>query len=304
MRRAECATRRLFTVKVHLYDGTYELFRAFFGAPKATSVTGQEVGATRGLMRSLLGPLLRGETTHVAIAFDHVIESFRNELFVGYKTSAGVPPELLAQFELAERATSALGIVTWPMVEFEADDALSTAAARFAADPRVEQVVICSPDKDLAQCVRGTRVVLFDRLRKKVLDEASVKAKFGVAPAAIPEWLALVGDAADGYPGIPKWGAKSSAAVLGRFGRLEAVPSDPTAWGLGKKSAMALAESLVQHRDELVLYRTLATLRLDVPLCESLDDLEWKGAHRAALSELCNELGDTETFARITRFSD
>jgi 5'-3' exonuclease len=240
----------------------------------------------------------------VAIAFDHVIESFRNELFIGYKTSAGVPPELLAQFELAERATSALGIVTWPMVEFEADDALATAAARFAADPRVEQVVICSPDKDLAQCVHGTRVVLFDRMRKTVLDEALVHAKFGVTPAAIPEWLALVGDAADGYPGIPKWGAKSSAAVLGRFGRLEAVPSDPAAWGLGKKSAMALAESLVLHRDELVLYRTLATLRLDVPLRESLDDLEWKGAHRMALRELCNELGDTETFGRITRFSD
>ncbi|HEY0838779.1 MAG TPA: 5'-3' exonuclease H3TH domain-containing protein, partial [Vulgatibacter sp.] len=217
-------------MKVHILDGTYELFRAHFGAPPARAPDGMEVGATRGLLRSLAMLVKQPGVTHVAVAFDHVIESFRNELFDGYKSSAGVPEELLAQFPLAEEASRALGLVTWPMVELEADDAIATAAARFGEDPRVEQVILGSPDKDLAQCVRGDRIVLWDRRREVTLDEAAVAEKFGVPPASIPDWIALVGDTADGIPGLPQWGAKTSAAVLARWHRLEAIPADPAAW--------------------------------------------------------------------------
>jgi 5'-3' exonuclease len=286
-------------VKVHLVDGTYELFRCHFGAPPATSAAGQEVGATRGLLHTLLG-LLRAEgVTHVGAAFDTVIESFRNRLFAGYKTSEGVPSELLAQFPLAERATHALGIVVWPMVEFETDDALASAAARWADAPGVEQVVICTPDKDMAQCVRGERVVCFDRMRRRLLDEPGVVAKFGVPPAAIADWLALVGDAADGVPGLPCWGAKSAAALLARYGRIEAIPDDPARWAVSVRGASALAESLRAHRAEAALYRTLTTLRCDVPLAEELEDLRWQGARRDELSALCRELGDEEFLAGV-----
>ena len=277
-------------MKIHLVDGTYELFRNYFGAPPRKSPDGREVGATVGLLRSLFMLVSTPGATHVACAFDHVIESFRNELFPGYKTSAGVAPDLLAQFPLAERAVAALGIVVWPMVELEADDALATAASRFRDQPGVEQVVICSPDKDLAQAVSGARVVCWDRRRDIVLDEDGVIEKFGVRPRSIPDWLALVGDAADGLPGIPGWGAKSASAVLSRCDHLEAIPEDPGQFGLPLGRATRLAESLAAHREEVLLYRRLATLRDDAPLEEGLADLAWRGAG-AELEELCRELG-------------
>jgi 5'-3' exonuclease len=290
--------------KVHLVDGTYELFRAHFGAPPAQAPNGQEVGATRGLLRSLLSLLRDDAVTHVAVAYDHVIESFRNQLFAGYKTGEGVPAELLAQFELAERATEALGITCWRMVDFEADDALATAAARWANAPGVEQVLLCTPDKDLAQCVRGTRVVRFDRMRRAMLDEDGVLAKFGVPPSSIPDWLALVGDTADGIPGIPRWGEKSAAAVLRRFPRVEDIPEYSRYWGIDVRGAMALAGSLAAARKEAALYKQLATLRLDVPLAETLDDLLWIGARREPLAAFCREIGDASFADRVQRFRD
>jgi 5'-3' exonuclease len=235
----------------------------------------------------------------VGVAFDHVIESFRNDLYVGYKTGIGLDPALLGQFELAERAAAALGMAVWSMVEFEADDALATAAARFADDPAVEQVVIASPDKDLTQCVRGTRVVCADRMRKKALDEAGVVAKFGVPPASIPDWLALVGDSADGYPGLPRWGAKSASAVLARWQHIDRIPELARDWDVPVRGAEALAATLRSGRDEARLYRTLATLRTDVPLPESLDDLHWRGPRRDELVRLCEEIGDTSFAASI-----
>ena len=286
-------------MKVHLVDGTYELFRAHFGAPPATSPDGREVGATRGLLRSLLALLASPDVTHVACAFDHVIESFRNGLYDGYKTSAGVPPELLAQFALAERVTHALGVVVWSMVEFEADDALATGAARWADAPEVEQVVICTPDKDLAQCVRGTRVVMLDRRRRLVLDEVAVIAKFGVTPASIPDYLALVGDSADGYPGLTGWGPKTAATVLSRYGRLEDIPDQEGTWGLPVRGASAVAQRLRDRWADAFLYRTLARLRTDVPLAETLEDLRWRGARRADLEAVGAEIGETEVAARM-----
>jgi 5'-3' exonuclease len=291
-------------VRLHLVDGTYELFRAYFGAPRATDPRGMEVGATRGLIRSLWSLLREDGVTHVACAFDHVIESFRNRLFDGYKTADGVPTELMEQFPLAEHACRALGVVVWPMVEFEADDALATAAARWAEAPEVEQVVICSPDKDLAQCVRGRRVVCFDRMRRRLLDEAGVVAKFGVAPASIPDWLALVGDSADGIPGVPRWGAKSAAALLARYGRVDAIPADEREWDVPVRGAAVLAQSLREHTAEAELYRTLATLRIDVPLAEPIEDLLWRGALRAELMGLCRDLGDEGFVERVGRWRD
>ncbi|HET7130630.1 MAG TPA: 5'-3' exonuclease H3TH domain-containing protein [Gammaproteobacteria bacterium] len=269
-------------MKVHLVDGTYELFRAYYGSPPRETADGFEVGAVHGLARSMLALLGDTQVTHVAIAFDHVIESFRNELYAGYKTGDGIDPKLHAQFWPAEDACRALGIVVWPMIELECDDALATAATRFAALPEVDQVVICSPDKDLAQCVRGARVVCLDRLRGKTLDENGVHAKFGVGPASIPDWLALVGDAADGYPGIPRWGAKSASGVLSAYGRLERIPDDAAAWTVKVRGAAALAQSLTERRSEALLYRTLATLREDAPLAETLAHLEWRGPAPAA----------------------
>jgi 5'-3' exonuclease len=284
-------------VRLHLVDGTYELFRAYFGAPPATSPAGAEVGATLGLMRSLLSLIREPEVTHVAVAFDHVIESFRNRLFAGYKTGEGLPDELTSQFPLAERAAAALGLVVWPMVEFEADDAIATGAARWSEAAGVEQVVICSPDKDMTQCVRGARVVCLDRLRRKTLDEAGVVEKFGVPPASIPDWLALVGDDADGLPGIPRWGAKSAAALLARYAHIEAIPDQASRWDVSVRGADALAASLRERRDEAALYRLLATLRTDVPLGEELEALRWTGPD-PLLADLCRELGDDELAAR------
>ena len=290
-------------MKVHLVDGTYELFRSHFGAPPRQAPDGREVGATVGLLRSLFALVSTPGVTHVACAFDHVIESFRNGLFPGYKTGAGVDEGLLAQFPLAERAVSALGIVVWPMVEFEADDALATAAVRFRDQPGVEQVVICSPDKDLAQSVSGTAVVCWDRRRNIVLDEDGVVAKFGVRPYSIADWLALVGDAADGYPGIPAWGAKSAAAVLSRVDHLESIPADPRQLDLPAARATRLVESLDAHREQAYLYRRLATLRVDVPLAERLGDLEWRGAE-TELDEVCRVLGDAAFAARVPKRRD
>jgi 5'-3' exonuclease len=288
-------------MKVYLVDGTYELFRNHFGAPPKKAPDGREVGATLGLLRGLLALLARPETTHVACAFDHVIESFRNDLFPGYKTGAGVDPNLIAQFPLAEEAVSALGLVVWPMEEYEADDALASAVGCYKNENTVEQIVICSPDKDLAQLVSGNRIVCWDRRRDIVLDEAGVLEKFGVRPQSIPDWLALVGDSADGYPGIPGWGAKSASAVLSRYEHLELIPDDLQGWGLSFNRAARLAEGLAQHREDVLLYRQLATLREDVPLQEKLGDLEWQGATER-LKEICLKLGDEQLPKRITRW--
>jgi 5'-3' exonuclease len=286
-----------------LVDGTFELFRAYYGSPPSTDANGKEAGATRGLARSMLALLGERDVTHVAIAFDHVIESFRNELYPGYKTGDGIDPKLYAQFGPAEDACRALGIVVWPMVEFECDDALATAAARFGAAASVERVIICSPDKDLTQCVRGQRVVCFDRMRRKLLDERGVVEKFGVPPSSIPDWLALVGDSADGYPGIPKWGAKSAAAVLGKYGSLEAIPADAAQWAVNVRGAAALAASLATHRTDAFLFRNLATLQTDAPLTESLDSLRWRGPDSAALTALAAQWGDDAIVERAARLS-
>jgi 5'-3' exonuclease len=288
-------------MKIYLVDGTYELFRNHFGAPPRTAPDGREVGATLGLLRSLLMLLTTPGITHVACAFDHVIESFRNGLYPGYKTGAGVDSHLIAQFSLAEEAVSALGLVVWPMVEFEADDALASATARFKREAEVDQIVICSPDKDLAQLVAGNRIVGWDRRRNSLIDEAGVVEKFGVRPQSIPDWLGLVGDAADGFPGIPGWGEKSAAAVLAKYVHLEAIPADPHTWGLSASRAARLAESLTQHRAEALLFRTLATLREDVPLQETLADLEWQGADEQ-LKEVCHRLGDEKFLERVSQW--
>jgi 5'-3' exonuclease len=263
-------------MQVHLVDGTYELFRHFFAMPSHRDADGREVAAVRGVVASILGMITAG-ATHVGVATDHVIESFRNGLWRSYKTSAGVVPTLLSQFPLLEEALQALGVVVWPMVEFEADDALAAAAEIAAGDARVERVVICTPDKDLAQSVRGTRVVQLNRRTRAVLDEAGVVAKFVVPPASIPDYLALVGDSADGYPGLRGWGAKSAAAVLARYGHLEAIPADWRTWGVNAANPAALARVLAEEHDRALLFRTLATLRTDLPLFDSVDELEWKG---------------------------
>lgn len=289
-------------MRVHLVDGTYELFRAFFGAPPARA-GGREVGATRGLLRSMFSLVSEYGVSHVGVAFDTVIESFRNDLYEGYKTGEGITEELWSQFPLAERAAESLGLATWRMREFEADDALATFAARADADPQVEQVVICSPDKDLAQCVRGTRVVCLDRMRRKVIDEAGVIEKFGVPPASIPDWLALVGDTSDGFPGVPRWGAKSASAVLAVYGSVDAIPDRADQWTVKVRGAESLAQSLREHRSDARLFRTLATLRTDVPLAESIEDLRWRGARRD-LVELCREIDDMEFVSRIERWQD
>ena len=291
-------------MNIHLVDGTYELFRNHFGAPPKKAPDGREVGATLGLVRSLLMLLTSPGVTHVGVAFDHVIESFRNDLYTGYKTGEGVDPNLLAQFPLAEEAVSALGVVVWPMVEFEADDALGTAARRFKKSKSVEQILICSPDKDLAQLVDGKRIVCWDRRRDIIIDEAGVIEKYGVSPQSMPDWLALVGDSADGYPGIPGWGAKSAAAVLAHYKHLETIPDDPGKWKVGSISpgrAASLAESLSNRREEALLYKELATVREDVPLGEKLTDLRWQGAY-PRLKTLCNELGDERIPERIPRW--
>lgn len=291
-------------MKIHLIDGTYELFRNHFGAPPKKSPDGREVGATLGLVRSLLMLLQSPDVTHVGVAFDHVIESFRNDMYTGYKTSEGVDPNLLAQFPLAEQAVAALGVVVWPMVKFEADDAIATAANRFKKTKSVEQIVVCSPDKDLSQLVAGDRIVCWDRRREIIINEAGVVEKFGVSPQSIPDWLGVVGDSADGFPGIPGWGAKSASAVLAHYKKLEAVPKDPTKWkvaGISPGRAVSLAQSLAQNWEEALLFRKIATVRTDVPLEENLNDLKWRGA-RGDFSEFCSSLGDEKIPIRVTKW--
>ncbi|HRJ59354.1 MAG TPA: 5'-3' exonuclease H3TH domain-containing protein [Anaerolineales bacterium] len=285
-------------MKVHLIDGTYELFRNHFGAPPKKAPNGQEVGATLGLLRSLLMLLTSPDVTHVGVAFDHVIESFRNKMYADYKTGEGVDPLLMAQFSLAEKAVSALGVTVWSMTKFEADDALATAATRFAKLKSVDQVLVCSPDKDLAQLVDGTRVVCWDRRREIIIDEQGVIEKFGVAPESIPDYLALVGDSADGYPGIQGWGAKSTATVLAKFKHIESIPKDPSKLGLGLGRATTLVENLQQNFKNALLFRELSTLRTDVPLKEKLDDLKWRGAY-PRLKKVCHELGDERIPERV-----
>ena len=285
-------------MQVHLFDGTYELFRAWFGAPPAQHA-GREVGATRAFLRSLALVLRAGKVTHGGVAFDHVIESFRNDLFAGYKTGEGVDERLFAQFALAERAAEALGLVAWPMVDFEADDAIATAAARAAADPRVEQVRIAAVDKDMCQCVIGTRVVRWDRWKDDILDEAGVIAKHGVTPRSIPDWLALVGDTADGIPGIAGWGKTSAAKLLMRWDAIEAIPDDPARWDVDVRGADRLAASLAGARADAMLYKTLATLRVDCPIPCDVDALAWRGPDRGKLAALIDELGLPADAVRI-----
>jgi 5'-3' exonuclease len=263
-------------MQVHLVDGTYELFRHYFALPSHLTADGREVAALRGVASSVVGMLADG-ATHVGVATDHVVESFRNDLYDGYKTGEGMDVDLWAQFHPLEDVLTAIGVVVWPMVEFEADDGLASAAALAAADDRVRQVLICTPDKDLAQCVEGDRVVQMDRRRGTIADHDAVVAKFGVPSASIPDWLALVGDTADGFPGLPRWGAKSAATVLAHYGHLEAIPDDPADWEVAVRGAASLAAVLADGRDDALLFRTLATLVRDAPTSASVDDLEWRG---------------------------
>lgn len=280
-------------MKLYLVDGTYELFRAHFAIPPLYSPDGRPVAAVRGLVQTLLLLLRQPEVTHLACAFDHVIESFRNGLFPAYKDGRGIPEELAAQFKLAEEGVRAMGITAWPMMEFEADDALATAAARWQADPEVEQVVICSPDKDLCQLVSGEKVVCLDRRREILLDERAVIEKFGVRPGSIPDYLALVGDSADGIPGIPRWGAGGTSAILARYGCIEDIPADHREWDVKVRGARALAQNLNNMRSEALLYKKLATLRTDVPISECLEGLRWKGIPTPDFQDFCIEQGFT-----------
>jgi 5'-3' exonuclease len=292
-------------MKLHLVDATFELFRAFYspGRPFERGPDGRPVNAVHGIVDSMLSLLREPDVTHVAAATDYVIESWRNDVFPGYKSSSGMDPDLLAQFRDAEHALRSLGITTWPMVEDEADDALATAVARFGDDPRVEQVIVCSVDKDLAQCVRGQHVVLRDRMRRITYDEDGVRAKFGVSPASIPDYLALVGDSSDGYPGLPGWGSKSAAAVLARWGSLEAIPDSPLDWDVPLRNASRLAATLQQQRDDAVLYRHLARLKTDAAITGDLDALEWGGVPREAFLSLCDELGFETVRQRVHRWA-
>ena len=289
-------------VIVHLVDGTYELFRYFLSPAAAFDRSAPpELRAVRGVVASVLG-MLEGGATHLGVATDHVIESFRNALWPGYKTGEGMDPLLYAQFGPLEEALGALGVVVWPMVEFEADDALAAAAAMAAADPRVEQVVVCTPDKDLAQCVRGDRVVQLDRRTREVRNEAAVEQKFGVLPASIPDWLALVGDSADGYPGLPGWGPVSAATVLARYRHLEHVPKLATEWEVAVRGALRLATTLAEQRDRALLFRELATLRVDAPIGVDVDALRWVGP-RASFAAWSARLGAPALHERATRLA-
>jgi 5'-3' exonuclease len=281
---------------VHLIDGTYELFRYFFAVPSAKDAAGQEIGAVRGVLGSVLSMIEAG-AIHLGVATDHVVESFRNDLYFGYKTSEGVAPELLSQFPILEEALQAMGVLVWPMVEFEADDALASAAAKAAQDERVTRVIICTPDKDLSQSVVGSRVVQLDRRRDTLRDEPGVVTKFGVKPQSIPDYLAVVGDSADGFPGIAGWGAKAAALVFSRYPHLEDIPKDGREWDPSIRRATRLAESLFAAWDDALLFRTLATLRLDVPVFESIDDLLWKGP-RPEFEKLCKRLSAPELLRR------
>ena len=283
-------------LNVYLIDGTYELFRHYYAVPSAKNDHGQEIAAVRGVLSSVLSMLESG-ATHLGVATDHVVESFRNDLYPGYKTAEGVPPDLLSQFPILEEALQSMGVQVWPMIEFEADDALASAAAKSAMDDRVTQVIICTPDKDLAQCVKGTRVVQLDRRQNLLRDESGVVEKFGVPPASIPDYLALVGDSADGYPGIAGWGAKAASAVLGHYRQLENIPQNPQQWPPSIRRAQALAASLFNSWNDVLLFRTLATLRLDAPVFGTLDDLRWRGP-QANFEEFCRNLKSSTLHAR------
>jgi 5'-3' exonuclease len=283
---------------VYLIDGTYELFRHFFAVPTSVDVNGQEIGAVRGVLTSVLSMIERG-ATYIGVATDHVVESFRNDLYHGYKTSEGVPEELLSQFPILEVALAAMGVVVWPMVYYEADDALASAAAKAAKDDRVRQVIICTPDKDLAQCVVGSRIVQLDRRRDIVRDEAGVVAKFGVNPQSIPDYLAVVGDSADGFPGVSGWGVKAAALTFSKYPHLEEIPKDWRQWHPSIRKARVLSESLFNAWNDALLFRTLATLRLDVPVFETVEELRWKGP-RPNFEEHCRRMKATDLLRRIT----
>jgi 5'-3' exonuclease len=283
---------------VYLIDGTYELFRHFFAVPSAKDAGGQEIGAVRGVLASVLSMIEKG-ATHLGVATDHVVESFRNDLYPGYKTSEGVPAELLSQFPILEEALESMGVKVWPEVYFEADDALASAAAKAASDDRVGQVLICTPDKDLSQCVAGNRVVQLDRRRDILRDEAGVVEKFGVRPESIPDFLAVVGDSADGYPGIARWGLKGATLVLSQYPHLEDIPKDWHAWHPSIKKARTLSESLFSAWDDALLFRTLATLRLDAPVFDTVEDLRWRGPHQS-FEDMCGRLKAPELLRRVT----
>lgn len=293
-------------MQIHLLDATYELFRAHFGRPPHSGLDGEPVGATLGVVESVLSLLREEGVTHLGCATDHVIRSWRNDRYPGYKTEAGMPAELLAQFGLVEEALRAVGVVVWPMVDLEADDGLAAAAARFADQPGVERVVILSPDKDMAQCVRSDgRVVTFDRRAGRFFDAAAVEAKFGVPPASIPDYLALVGDSADGYPGLPGWGARSSATVLQRYPHLEDIPDRVGAWDVAVRGAASLARTLAEHRDEALLYRELATLRTDAPIPQTdAEQLRWRGVDGEAFAALAMRLRAPRLLERLPGSAD
>jgi len=286
-------------MNVYLIDGTYELFRYYYAVPSSKDVAGQEIGAVRGVLTSVLSMIETG-ATHLGVATDHVVESFRNELYLGYKTAEGVEPELLSQFPILEEGLQAMGVLVWPETKFEADDALASAAAKAAQDKRVTQVLICTPDKDLSQCVRGDRVVQLDRRREITRDEAGVEEKFGVKPESIPDYLALVGDSADGYPGVKGWGAKGAAAVLAACTHLEGIPKDWHKWPTSVRGASRLAESLFSNWDEVLLFRLLATLRLDVPVFDTVDELRWRGP-RPEFEKFCERIKAPDLLRRVKK---
>jgi 5'-3' exonuclease len=287
---------------VYLIDGTYELFRHFFALPSASDGDGHEIAAVRGVLVSVLS-MIEGGVTHVGVATDHVVESFRNNLYPGYKTSEGVPPELLSQFPILEEALEAMGVLVWPMVEYEADDALASAAKKAARDEGVGRVFICTPDKDLAQCVSGTRVVQLDRRRSVVRDEAGIVEKFGVMPQSIPDYLGVVGDSADGYPGIVGWGVKAAASVLSCYGHLEGIPKDWQQWHPSIRKARALSESLFSSWEDALLFRRLATLQLDVPLFDTVQDLHWRGP-QLGFEQRCQRMKASDLMDRTVKLAE
>src|SRR5579859_4846336 len=292
---------RQTNMDIHLIDGTYELFRYFYAVPSAADANGQEIGAVRSVLGTVL-TMIEAGATHIGVATDHVVESFRNDLYPGYKTSEGVPPELLSQFPILEEALQAMGVVVWPMTYFEADDALASAAAKASLDARINQVLICTPDKDLSQCVVGTRVVQLDRRREILRDEAGVVAKFGVKPQSIPDYLAVVGDTADGFPGLPGWGLKAAALTLSQYPHLEGIPNDWREWHPSIRKARLLSESLFNSWSDALLFRTLATLRLDVPVFDVVEDLRWKEP-RPNFEEYCIRMKSPGLLGRATTVS-
>ncbi|MGH7545234.1 MAG: 5'-3' exonuclease [Gemmatimonadota bacterium] len=288
-------------MRVHLLDGTYELFRHFYGVPRRRDRQGREVGAIVGVLGSVLG-MLESDTTHIGVATDHIVESFRNDLWPGYKTGEGIEPDLWAQFHPLEDALRAMGVVVWAMEEFEADDALASAARLAALDADVEQVILCTPDKDLSQCVTGGRVVQLDRRRREWRDEAGVVKRFGVGPASIPDYLALVGDSSDGFPGVPGWGEKASAAVLARYGHLESIPPSALEWKVSVRGAARLAAALEENRERAMLFRELATLRTDAPVGATVEELRWRGP-TAGFESVARDLGASALSERARRAS-